>query len=106
MKIIEQINIQYYRSIKDEKVKSVSELNIFSGKNDVGKSNVLKALDLFFNKNETNFLEDFNKERLQEVRQESVKGKQFIKIQIAFLNPGNYSTLPDKLYPPDQLHIA
>lgn len=96
MKIIEQINIQYYRSIKDEKVKSVSELNIFSGKNDVGKSNVLKALDLFFNKNETNFLEDFNKERLQEVRQDSVKGKQFIKIQITFLNPGNYSTLPEK----------
>jgi len=96
MKIIEQINIQYYRSIKDEKVKSVNELNIFSGKNDVGKSNVLKALDLFFNKKETNFTEDFNKERLQEVRQESVKGKQFIKIQITFLNPGNYSTLPQK----------
>ena len=96
MKIIEQINIQYYRSIKDEKVKSVSELNIFSGKNDVGKSNVLKALDLFFNKDQTNFLEDFNKERLQEVRQESVKGKQFIKIQIAFLNPGSYSTLPER----------
>lgn len=96
MKIIEQINIQYYRSIKDEKVKSIGELNIFSGKNDVGKSNVLKALDLFFNKNQTNFVEDFNKERLREVRQESVKGKQFIKIQITFLNPGNYSTLPDK----------
>lgn len=96
MKIIEQINIQYYRSIKDEKVKSVSELNIFSGKNDVGKSNVLKALDLFFNKKETNFLEDFNKERLQEVRRESVKGKQFIKIDITFLNPGNYTTLPEK----------
>ena len=96
MKIIEQINIQYYRSIKDEKVKAVNELNIFSGKNDVGKSNILKALDLFFNKNKTNFLEDFNKERLQEVRQESVKGKQFIKIQITFLNPGNYSTLPEK----------
>ena len=96
MKIIEQINIQYYRSIKDSKIKAINELNIFSGKNDVGKSNVLKALDLFFNKNDTNFIEDFNKERLQEVRQESVKGKQFIKIQIIFLNPGNYSTLPEK----------
>mgnify|MGYP006432508041 CR=1 FL=1 len=96
MKIIEQINIQYYRSIKDEKVRSINELNIFSGKNDVCKSNILKALDLFFNKNKTDFFEDFNKERLKEVRQESVKGKQFIKIQITFLNPGNYSTLPEK----------
>lgn len=60
-KLIEQINIQYYRSIKDAKVKAVNELNVFSGKNDVGKSNVLKALDLFFNKKETNFFEDFNK---------------------------------------------
>lgn len=96
MKIIEQINIQYYRSIKDSKIKAINELNIFSGKNDVGKSNVLKALDLFFNKNETNFFEDFNKERLKEVRQDSVKGKQYIKIEITFLNPGKYSTLPKK----------
>lgn len=96
MRIIEQINIQYYRSIKDSKIRAVNELNIFSGKNDVGKSNVLKALDLFFNTNETNFFEDFNKERLQEVRQDSVKGKQYIKIEITFLNPGNYSTLPAK----------
>ena len=96
MKLIHQINIQFYRSIKDSKIKGINELNIFSGKNDVGKSNILKALDLFFNKSETNFLEDFNKERLLAVRQESVKGKQFIKIQITFNNPGNYSTLPEK----------
>ena len=96
MKIIKQINIQYYRSLKDEKIKNLNEANIFSGKNDVGKSNVLKALDLFFNKKETNFLEDFNKERLKEVRRESVKGKQYIKIEITFLNPGNYKTLPNE----------
>jgi NTP pyrophosphatase (non-canonical NTP hydrolase) len=95
MKLIAQIDIQFYRSIKDSKIKGINELNIFSGKNDVGKSNILKALDLFFNKSETNFLEDFNKERLLAVRQESVKGKQFIKIQITFKNSGNYSTLPD-----------
>ena len=96
MRIIEQINIQFYRSIKDSKIREINELNVFSGKNDVGKSNVLKALNLFFNKKETNFFEDFNKERLQEVRQDSVKGKQYIKIQITFINPGNYSTLPEK----------
>ena len=96
MKIIKQINIQYYRSLKNEKIKNLNEANIFSGKNDVGKSNVLKALDLFFNKKETNFLEDFNKERLKEVRRESVKGKQYIKIEITFLNPGNYKTLPNE----------
>lgn len=96
MKLISQINIQFFRSIKESRIKEINELNIFSGKNDVGKSNILKALDLFFNKTHTNFFEDFNKERLLEVRQQSVKGKQFIKIQITFNNPGTYTTLPEK----------
>jgi AAA15 family ATPase/GTPase len=97
MKIIEQIHIQYYRSLKDCKIKSINQLNIFSGKNDVGKSNILKALDLFFNKTNTNFFEDFNKDRLRDARQRSVKAKQFIKITITFLIPGNYKVLPRKI---------
>ncbi len=51
MKLIEKIEIKYFRSFSDKSVKIVSlqDLNIFSGSNDVGKSNVLKALNLFFN---------------------------------------------------------
>jgi hypothetical protein len=66
-----------------------------SGKNDVGKSNILKALNLFFN-NQTdfetplNFKNDFNKDRLNEVKRESIKGKQFISIKITFIPPKNY----------------
>jgi AAA15 family ATPase/GTPase len=98
MKYIEKVDIQYFRSLKDSKIKDLKELNIFSGKNDSGKSNVLKAFDLFFNSKDTNFLLDYNKERLQEVRSESVKGKQYISIKIHFLNPGGFSSLPAKFY--------
>jgi len=51
MKLIEKIEIKYFRSFSDKSVKIISlqDLNIFSGSNDVGKSNVLKALNLFFN---------------------------------------------------------
>ena len=98
MKYIEKVEIQYFRSLKDSKIKDLKELNIFSGKNDSGKSNVLKAFDLFFNSKDTNFLLDYNKERLQEVRSESVKGKQYISIKIHFLNPGGFSSLPEKFY--------
>src|SRR5690606_28918779 len=93
MILITKIKIDYYRSFNSIIVKDLKDLNIFSGKNDIGKSNILKALDTFFNKNKINFSEDYNKARLTEVR-ESIKGKQFIKITIDFKNPGTYKTLP------------
>ncbi len=86
---IQKIEIQYFRSIYKEEIKGIKHFNIFTGKNDVGKSNILKALNLFFN-NETDsgvvldFAEDFNKKRLTEVRKDSVKGKQFIQIKVTF----------------------
>lgn len=96
MIIISKINIEYYRSLKKVTIKDVNHLNIFSGKNDIGKSNVLKALDTFFNKPKVNFLDDFNKERLEDVRSASIRGKQYFKITIEFNNPGTYKTLPPK----------
>lgn len=46
--IIKKIHIAHFRSIVNETI-NVSDFNIFVGMNDVGKSNVLKALDMFFN---------------------------------------------------------
>lgn len=55
MKIIEKIEIRHFRSfdggvgqIKVEVIE-LRDLNIFSGANDSGKSNILRALNLFFN---------------------------------------------------------
>lgn len=44
--IITSIRIKNFRSIKNALIK-VKDMNIFVGLNDVGKSNVLKALNLF-----------------------------------------------------------
>jgi len=49
MEIISQIEIRYFRSIYYLKITKNNSLNIFSGGNDAGKSNILKALNLFFN---------------------------------------------------------
>jgi len=51
VKLVERIEIRYFRSFSEKTIKIVDlkDLNIFSGSNDVGKSNVLKALNLFFN---------------------------------------------------------
>ena len=79
----------------------MSDLNVFSGKNDAGKSNILKALNLFFNNcvvkdGDYKFSENYNMQRLEEVRQDSVKGKQFITIKVTFRR-GNQAirTLPE-----------
>lgn len=55
MKIIEKIEIKHFRSfdggVGQPKVEilDIKDLNIFSGANDSGKSNILRALNLFFN---------------------------------------------------------
>lgn len=46
--MIKKISIKNFRSIKEAIVES-SELTIFVGCNDEGKSNILRSLDLFFN---------------------------------------------------------
>ena len=46
--IIESIRIKNFRSLVDETI-DLTDMNFFVGKNDSGKSNVLKALNLFFN---------------------------------------------------------
>lgn len=102
MKNISRIEIQYFRSIYRANIADLSDLNVFTGKNDVGKSNVLKALNLFFNNYvyegiEFDFQENFNKIRSEEVRKNSVKGKQFILIKITFnRGVGMSKTLPQQ----------
>ena len=46
---IKSIRIKNFRSYKDETVVPLENLTAFVGKNDVGKSSVLEALDIFFN---------------------------------------------------------
>lgn len=58
MIIIEKIEINGFRSISKATI-NCKDMNVFAGENDTGKSNILKALNLFFN-GETDFLIPFN----------------------------------------------
>lgn len=96
MKIINKIIIKYFRSIYTASVSECLELNVISGRNDCGKSNTLRALNLFFNgqtdwERTISFYEDFSIQRLDSVRKESVKGRQFISIEIEFSRPTSYA---------------
>ncbi len=80
MKLIDKIEIKYFRSFYEKKVEIIDlkDLNIFSGKNDCGKSNILRALNLFFN-NETEigkkliFAEDFSKFKAIQIKEDKSK---------------------------------
>lgn len=87
--IITSIRIKNFRSIKNALIK-VKDMNIFVGLNDVGKSNVLKALNLFFNGNtdyDTPF--DFKKDFSCFFTKKSHKTKEIV-IKIEFKIPETY----------------
>lgn len=48
---IKKIKISNFRSYKEEITVNFNDLNVFVGKNDIGKSTILEALDIFFNEN-------------------------------------------------------
>ena len=93
MKRILKVEIRYYRSIKILMIDNLNDLNIFSGGNDVGKSNVLKALDLFFNEKVINFFEEFNVQRKAAIRRQ--RERQLISVKVWFHN-STYKNLPSE----------
>ena len=90
MKVIESVTIRYFRSVYTVNLSQCGDLTVITGKNDVGKSNILKALNLFFcNQSDYlrnfNFLEDYSIKRKEEVKKDTIRGQQFISITVRFL---------------------
>ncbi|WP_375243502.1 ATP-dependent endonuclease [Sphingomonas parapaucimobilis] len=95
MKLIKKIEVNYLRSLYAAVLTQVGDLNVIFGRNDSGKSNLLRALNLFFNDEidpatDLNFELDMSDRRKQEAR--DAKGKQFIWIKITFSVPKNYQS--------------
>lgn len=86
---IKNVKLENFRGYKEEIVVDFNDLTVFVGKNDVGKSTVLEALDIFFNdkkavvKIEKN---DINKKAIEE-------GNNEIKISVIFENLPNTITI-------------
>lgn len=90
MNLIKSIYIKNFRSIK-EKTIPCSGMNIFSGLNDVGKSNVLKALNLFFN-GQTDFNTPFNFDIDYNKNARVSKQTKEIVIRLEFELPDSYKS--------------
>lgn len=77
---IEQLVLSNFRSYNDEIIVNFNDLNVFVGKNDIGKSTILEALDIFFNEGKGLIKiekDDINKNLL-------AQGNEEIKISVIF----------------------
>lgn len=93
MQLIRRIEVNYLRSLFKATVDRPGDLNIIFGRNDSGKSNFLRALNLFFNYeinpgDELDFDLDISDIRRKQARES--KGRQFISVRIDFDIPSNY----------------
>lgn len=111
MQLIKDVEIAYFRSFFKERVTGLGDLNIFFGRNDSGKSNVLRALNLFFNQ-QTNpslgfdFNLDFNYQR-RSVAADGTDIRKFVYIKVTFNTPPNYkSSLGDEFSVKRQWNIS
>ncbi|WP_076459427.1 ATP-dependent nuclease [Limosilactobacillus caccae] len=87
--LITKIEIKNFRSIR-RAVLDVKNYNTFVGLNDAGKSNLLKALNLFFN-DQTDYQEQFNfKLDFSYLFPKKTHNTKEIKIKITFLIPKGY----------------
>ena len=87
---ISQIRIKGFRSIQDEEI-LLKPINLLVGYNDSGKSNILKALNLFFN-GQTDHGKTFHFDRDYCTHTIQRKGKApEIEIAVKFKLPSNYS---------------
>lgn len=90
MKVIESITVRYFRSVYTLTISPCNDITVITGRNDVGKSNILKALNLFFcqqtdHLSNFNFTEDYSMLRKAEVKKDTIRGQQFISITVRFL---------------------
>lgn len=72
---LKSFSIENFRGYKDTVTINMSDLTVFVGRNDIGKSTILEALDIFFNdKSAISPIEyaDINKEALASGDEETV----------------------------------
>lgn len=94
MQLIEEIEIAYFRSFYKFKLRHLKDLNVVFGKNDSGKSNVVRALSLFFSGRPDHaqiydFTTDFNEQRLRE-SEDAEDVRKFLYVKITFNTPPSF----------------
>lgn len=62
------LNIRNYRNLRNLKIKSLSRVNLFVGKNNTGKSSILEAVAIYASKGDYNIINQILSDRGEETR--------------------------------------
>lgn len=94
MHLVDEIEISYFRSFYKARLRNLKDLNIIFGKNDIGKSNVVRALNLFFSgrpehANIFEFPIDFSDRRADEA-DSSEDVRKFLYVKLTFNTPPSF----------------
>ncbi len=92
---ITSVSIKNFRSYKDTIKVKLDDLNVFVGKNDIGKSTLLEALDIFFNDGSGVIKldkDDINKEALNEGDNEIIIGATFSELPQSLVIDASHET--------------
>ncbi|KUY29804.1 ATP-binding protein [Elizabethkingia ursingii] len=81
---LHSVKIKNFRSYKEEVEIKIDDLTAFVGKNDIGKSSVLEALDVFFNDGKGNFVVKLDKDDINKSSMDG--GDKEIVISAVFTN--------------------
>jgi predicted ATPase len=96
LRLIEEIEISYFRSFYKFRLRELRDLSTLFGKNDSGKSNVVRALNLFFagqpeHSHPFEFPIDFCEQRLFE-SDSAGDIRKFLYVKITFNTPSTYQS--------------
>jgi len=97
--LIEKVEIRSFRSVYHATLEDCKQLNILVGGNDSGKSNILRALNLFFNDEtdlETYHYWETDYSIASNFEQNKRHHKKEIEIKVTFNNIFKYGSLPAK----------
>ncbi|WP_081649781.1 ATP-dependent nuclease [Fodinicurvata sediminis] len=94
MQLINEVEVSYFRSFYKFRIQKLKDLNIIFGKNDSGKSNLVRALNLFFSGSPDytqpfEFPVDFCEQRLNDA-EESDDIRKFLYVKVTFNTPTSY----------------
>lgn len=83
--MLNSLNIQNYRNLKELKINSLGKVNLITGKNNTGKSTILEAIALFASKGDLALIYQFLSERGENFRQ-TENNKNFTELNIRSLS--------------------
>jgi len=86
--VISAVRVRNFRSLRDVRIVDVGKFTVFAGRNGTGKSNILRALNLFFN---NQVEEGIQLDLSRDVTRSSSRSRQEVRIAVKFDLPSEFT---------------